>query len=346
MNFGALVNTVQRNCNISDARYAGNYTMCIFLLKMREFFRWEYDIPYSCDLPKDEVGNWLVEREQVWEGLETKDYAPLPLGDNDTDPFDADSINLELEPRGYIYSSGYGIYAKPLFFLGELSRKLVRDGINIYISSCEYARDLVAPPAMLAGNNIFVRQESVRRFVWEKIEEWRWKQQADTPMARAIDAYGGLDNIDQLLDHITEQETETMILHELGEIEAGRRLGPAWEQMLIDIDQPRLEHMLRAARDNYADSLSTLPTLINREAIPSLHFYFANLNGLRRSLFPEAMTVYQQWAEHQDISLLSELSKPGQQRWGDICQRILSCYHQGGPQEVAAMEQHLTGRLN
>ena len=36
LNLGQLVNTVQKNCHISDARHAGDFTLCIFLLKMME----------------------------------------------------------------------------------------------------------------------------------------------------------------------------------------------------------------------------------------------------------------------------------------------------------------------
>ncbi len=71
LNLGQLVNTVQKNCHISDARHAGDFTLCIFLLKMREFYRWEHDIPFANNLPKDEVGEWLQEREGMWSDLES-----------------------------------------------------------------------------------------------------------------------------------------------------------------------------------------------------------------------------------------------------------------------------------
>ena len=41
-----LKQTISRNCHISDAQYAGNYTLCIYLLKIREFYRWEKQIPF------------------------------------------------------------------------------------------------------------------------------------------------------------------------------------------------------------------------------------------------------------------------------------------------------------
>lgn len=42
----ALIKTVQKNCDIADARHAGDYTLCVYLLKMREMYRWEQGI--SC----------------------------------------------------------------------------------------------------------------------------------------------------------------------------------------------------------------------------------------------------------------------------------------------------------
>ena len=48
-----LASAVQRNCDISDARYAGDYGLCTFLLKMREYYRWENELPFARSLPKD-----------------------------------------------------------------------------------------------------------------------------------------------------------------------------------------------------------------------------------------------------------------------------------------------------
>ena len=64
-----LCETVQKNCNISDACHAANYTLCVYLLKMREYFRWENGYSYNDVLPKEDVGNWVQERENLWESL-------------------------------------------------------------------------------------------------------------------------------------------------------------------------------------------------------------------------------------------------------------------------------------
>src|SRR3989304_4243279 len=140
LNLGQLVNTVQKNCHISDARHAGDFTLCIFLLKMREFFRWENDIPFARGLPKEEDGAWLQQRAGLWSDLESSSLESLLLEGRHLDPFDADTINRELIPQGYVYSGGYGRFSKPHFFLGSLLKKEKRAGYTIYISSCEIGR--------------------------------------------------------------------------------------------------------------------------------------------------------------------------------------------------------------
>jgi hypothetical protein len=59
-----LTRVVQRNCHIADARHAADLTLCIYLLQMREYFRWERGLPFGATLPQAEVGQWIAAREQ------------------------------------------------------------------------------------------------------------------------------------------------------------------------------------------------------------------------------------------------------------------------------------------
>ena len=52
-----LALTVQQNCHITDALHASNYSLCIYLLKMREYYRWEHRLPFSEPLQKQLVGD-------------------------------------------------------------------------------------------------------------------------------------------------------------------------------------------------------------------------------------------------------------------------------------------------
>jgi len=332
MNIGNIISTVQHNCHISDARYAGNYTMCIFLLKMREFYRWENDIALTAPMPRAEIGDWLVERENTWNQIEETDYQPLELLGEAIDPFEARRINEALVPQGMVYSSGYGLHQKPHFFIGQLESVEKRGELTIYVSSCEYARDLVAPPAMMRDNTVFIRQESLRRYLWERIEGWQFnKSNRQTPMGRALELYGyNQDQVDTVLDRMTRDETEVVILHEFGEAEAGKLLGGEWEKMLATFPSSKVEFMARASRDLLADCLSTLPELIATGNEASLHFHFANMTGLRKLLYPELYIAYEAWTKDKDIKKLHNAVARGQDYWAEKCHSVQDLYGQMG----------------
>jgi hypothetical protein len=339
-NFGALLNSVQRNCHISDARFAGEHTMCVFLLKMRELYRWEHDIPLSRPLPKDDVGRWLEQRERLWSNLESSTFEDLPLDDAPADPFDSDAVNRELVPQGYVYSGGYGRHSKPHFFLGRLERVEAHDGCTVLVSSCEYARDLDAPPAMLQGRTIYVRLESLRRYLWEKIEESNWSRSREA-MDRALDAYRFADGVDAALDRMTEAESRVAILHELGEARAGELLGGAWNDMLLALSNTRAEIMVRAVRDILADALVTLPVLVAQENWPSLHFYFANFGGMRRHLHPDLMQTYHRAAAERSLPPLRTRLEIDGAHWLATARNLVSLHGAGGPQLAETIERTL-----
>ena len=312
--FPRLADAVQRNCDISDARYAGDYGMCTFLLKMREYYRWEHELPLTRALPRAEIGDWLSAREAQWRALESEEFQPLPLASGELDPLEAEAANRELLPRGLVYSAGYGRFQKPVFFLGALLRVEERDGCRVIISSCEYARELAAPPAMLHGRTIHVRLESVRRFLWEKIEEWQWRK-LDRRMARALAGYDFVADPERALARMAENEAESMILHELGEARAGELLGPAWQEMIARAARTAAETRARALRDLLADCLSTLPELVARENLPALHFHFAAFDAPRRELFPQALDAYEEFVRGGSLEPIARAAREGVQRF-------------------------------
>ncbi len=277
-NLPALIDTVQKNCTIADARHARDMTMCTFLLEMREYYRWEMEIPYGARLPKDELGDWLNARESLWNEVEEEDFAPLPLAEGGIDPFEADDINRELVPQGLVYSSGLGRFRKPHFVLAELKRAEVREGVRVLVAGCEYARDLIAPPAAMREGAIFLRMDAVRRLLWNKYEEWQWKER-DSALGRAFAHYDFERDIERGLDRMAEAESEAMILHEIGEARA--------------------------------ESL----TLLERDAVGSLHFYLANLSGLRRALFPSLQRAYEDWIGDRDGTRLRHLVARAEGHW-------------------------------
>lgn len=313
-NLAQLTRAVQRNCDISDARFAGDYGLCTFLLKMREYYRWNNDLAFSQALPRSELADWLSVREQAWEQIAAAEFESLPLICGAADPFDADCANRELLPQGYVYSAGYGRRLKPLFFLGRLLRAEERAGFRILIASRELARELAAPPAMLQGRTVYVRLESARRFIWEKLDEARGRRQGHA-MARALASYDFAANSETALQRMAETEIESMILHELGEARAGEMLGDGWDALLLAVSGTRGEPVARAIRDLLADCLSTLPGLLEPANLPALHFHFANFDAPRRQLFPQLLQAYERFLDCGDLDRLRHVAQEGAEVW-------------------------------
>jgi len=309
-----IIHTVQHNCDISDARHAGKYSMCTFLLKMREYYRWQQGIPLSQGMGKDSVGKWLVEHETYWEDLYSDAYKPLEFEVQSLGAFDTPGINQQLSNQDIVYSAGRGVFSKPHFFIGHLINYIHQDDVDIYICGDEYARDLVAPPAMLCNNQIFIRQQSIRRFIWEKIEENRWRKLKDSPVIRSAREHGfdltsqsiTTHQFERLLDNMMSIESQSALQHELGEVAAGRRLPTEWNEMLIGLSGSQAEFIARAVRDHLADAITTLPWLLQEECSPALHFYFANYAGLRKALFPQALNAYNTFISQKSRSALED----------------------------------------
>lgn len=320
-----LLSAVQRNCHISDARYAGDYTLCIYLLKMREYFRWEKGYAFGENLPESDLGEWLRQREGYWQEIEDEAFAELPIGGDYYDPFDNAAVNAALNPHGLVYSGGFGSYCTPHFFLGRLEHHETRPDFTVLVSENEYARDLTAPPAMALDGTIYVRRESLRRMIWEKIEEWRWNR-LENAMARALRGFDIEADVDTALDAMTDMLAESVLLHEKGEVLAGQILGPEWEEMLSSLPRSKAEIMLRAVRDHLADSLTTLPGLLHAEADAPLHFYFANLAAMRKELFPALMRAYDAFVADGRREAIADLLPSSLGHWKALAARALEAH--------------------
>ncbi|MGM0554015.1 MAG: Sfum_1244 family protein [Pseudomonadota bacterium] len=320
----ALVARVQRNCDISDARYAGNATLCIYLLEMREFYRWEQGIAPNAALDRQAVGDWVVAREQRWQELEEVELEPLVLDGDTLDPFDEDAVNRRLAPHGLAYGAGVGRGGRPTFFLGHLRHCEDFDGYRIHVIGTELARDLVAPPAMSREGRIFVRRESVRRMVLEAAEAWQFRGQPEDGMGRALRAYGHDPDHDPAFDRVVDGELEAAVWHEVGEVLAGDFLGADWQACVAEVLGTRSERVLRAVRDHLADMLVTLPALLSGSSAGPLHFYFANLDGMRAALFPQLREAYEDAVRKGSSEPIKRLVVPAREHWLATARRLLA----------------------
>ena len=337
-----LCENVQTNCDIADARHAGALTMCVYLLKMREYFRWEMGLDFDAALPSEALGQWIQERERRWEELDGEPYRRISINGRDYDPFDTEGINGALLPDGYVYSAGLGVHRRPHFFMGRLLDTRGQGDCQIHEAREECARDLGAPPAMTLAKTIFVRRESLRRMLWERVQEWRWDRRANA-VGQALACYPFETDLTGALEAMAERETRTVILHEIGEIEVGRELGEAWHELLLALSRGPIELGLRAIRDHWADCRVTLPALLEAGDPAPLLFYRANLTAMRRKLFPGLVAAFDGWAAGRGTDGLHATIKQGQTHWPAMAKRFLDTLApQSAPEQWTAMLEEAT----
>jgi len=317
----ALVNAVQTNCDIADARHARDVSLCTYLLGMREFYRWEHQLPFGVSPPRDDVGRWITEREVRWEGIADEDFVAVPVSGQDFDAFAVREVNAALAGSGLVYGAGVGRFHKPHFFLGQLDREEQRGEARLLVCGCEYARDVSAIPAASQGGTMIVRREALRQWLWEKAEGWNVKQQ-DGSLKSALLAYGFDVDPEAAIERMTNGEIETLVLHEEGELAAGLLLGKGWPTKLDGFSGKRAELLARAVRDNLADCLVTLPSLLQRGADDSLHFWFSTFDGLRRELFPQLVAAYEKLGAGE-AAVLQEAAEAGSIHFAALGLRLL-----------------------
>lgn len=339
-----LIQTIQHNCNIADARHGGEYTMCTYLMKMREYYRWERGLDFGERLPKEALGDWLSERENTWLELQEADFQAVVVAGEEVEPFDESGVNERLRPHGLVYSAGYAGCARPQFYLAELeSEERHASGLTIRVSGEELARGLSAPAAMTRENSIYLRREALRRHLWERFEVWRWNSPQNA-LAQAYACYDMQGDVEAALSLMADRELDTVRQHELGEHLAGELLGDAWNAMLMQVPHTPAELMARAVRDHLADCATTLPFLLEQQRSDSIHLYVGSLSGMRKEIFPSLQQAYKNWLDSGSRAALQRLTEEGREHWQHVAVQLRDSYRQQPQGDVAATIQHIVGR--
>lgn len=338
----SVVDVVQRNCDLADARHAREKSMCTYLLDMREHFRWAAQLPLGAAPDRARLSEWIARRERSWEALPVADgaFAPLPLGAG-IDPFDDDAANRHLTAYGWVYGAGIGLFGAPLFFLAERAAEHTRDGARVIVTDREWARGMAAPPAVSRKNTIIVRLDALRRWLWTRVEAGSVRR-GDGAFAAVLRAYADVDAAAGV-ERMARSEAETLILHELGELRAGSLLGEDWERMIADSPR-RTELVLRAVRDLLADCVVTLPQLLARDARASLLFWYATFDGLRRQLAPELARAFHAAPERIDRAALADAAHAGSSRWLECAGELIAAWHRGGRAALVETAEALAPR--
>ncbi len=343
-----LKQAVKFNCDISDAQYWGNYSICGLLLSLRGLFRHEKAVPPWEAISHAAVSSWIAEREARWQEISDDEFVRLSVGGREYGPFEIEGINSRLEEDRIIYGAGLGIYGKPSFFLAGLVSKSTVEGHEVSISGKEFVRDLAAYPAMLQNNAIFVRREALGSLLWDKLEEMRLTRSTGA-LHYAFSQFGiapeeGLSEaLYRRVCGIAEGETEVYIRHEIGEAAEGRRLGSNWKELLCGRISRRVETYLRSVKDLLSDTTEggMLRYIIEHEKKGALGFYLSFMGGFRTVIFPELPELFPDFVRSEDWARVEEARGIGYRRAEALAQRALGILRIHGEDAGEAIEREL-----
>lgn len=333
MNIEDLTKQVKANCNISDARYWGYYSICGLLMRLRELYRSEGSLMPWDEIPKEDISGWIAAKEAQWKALENEDLRPLKIDDAVYDPFQIDEINSRLADVGLLYGAGYGRFNKPVFFLAGLAaRKEIYD-YRIYYAGKELCRDLSASAAMLQGGCIFIRLDSLKTLLWDKFEELRARKFGGF-LKEAFSSYG-IEKTEVLSEELfgkigalSSNLSEFFLRHEMGEAFEDEH-SEEWLEILNRNTDRGLEFYLRGIKDILADTseIGPLKAIIDKKERRLLAFYMVFLDGLRKELFPEIMNTFQRFVEvGGDWSLIEKARLAGYGRARNLREHVLKLW--------------------
>jgi hypothetical protein len=311
LDIGSITAQVKNNCNISDARHWGLYSPCGLLLRLRDLYKIEHGLKPWSSVSHRRIGEWIDKREQLWDGLSEAEYERIEIKGRLFWPFDVKGINNVLHKVGYFYGAGYGYLMKPLFLLAELNEKKKIGSHQIFFAQRELARDLSTSPAMIQGNTIIARHETMEYFLWDRLEEMKTKPD-NSALCRAFSEYGLTKEADssasKKFQQIVRDEMTTYIHHEVGEASQRRNLGRWWKELIQKLPYSRAEMFLRALKDILADTCDSgmLPYIIKKSKRGSLFFYIALLKGFRKNMVKEIITAYEEFTGSGDWGVIEK----------------------------------------
>ena len=123
-----------------------------------------------------------------------------------------------------------------------------------------------------------------------------------------------------------------------GENAADRQLGDAWKAMVLSLPHAAAVYA-RAVRDHLADCLVTLPVLLDNGQEPSLHFYFANFTGMRKSIFPALQESYESYLKTGSYSQLQRTVADGAKHWQAEADWLLQAFDKDGEDAIPRIQQ-------
>ncbi len=317
-----FVKDVQFNCDISDARDHGIYSMCSMILKLRNLYKWEQRIePWSEPEPADLL-DWVDKKEQYWQGLSERAFRPLTILGKQVLPHDLRMVNQALDQGRLLYGAGHGRSMKAVFFLADILESRLVEGCTVHILGTERAKEMASPVALVQDGVVVIKKESLRYFLWDQLQEMRSSQKSS--IRHFLNQYGLLkdgsldqDRFRSVLDFIVDQELDLFIYHEIGETLETAFGTDVFQKIISRFPSSVVEFVSRAVKDSLADThpRGLLASLIAGQKSSSLGLYLGFLDGMRETIFPEVKTGWEFFEQSGDWDFVEQARSAGREKF-------------------------------
>ncbi len=201
--FDRLVDAVQANCHVTDARHARNMTMCTYLLEMRELYRWERGTPHDGARSRArEVGALDRDREALWARSRRPTTGRCRSRAATSIPFDVEDGQSRAAAAGPGLRCGHRALRQAAVLPRRArARRVAR-------RRAHPRRGPRVRPRSRAGAGRAARRApstcgrtALRRVLWERAEAWSVKR-PDGALRAALDAYGFADDAEDALERM------------------------------------------------------------------------------------------------------------------------------------------------
>jgi hypothetical protein len=304
INTDHITQQVLNNCDISDAKHAGIYSICGLALRLRDLFKWEKHLDPWVEKDSAEILEWIGFKEELWTILDEREYHRLLVNGKSFDPFDTKKINNLLALHGILYGAGFAHGLKPTFFLAVIDKKMTINNIDVFVLGQELARDLLTLPALSQDGQVLFRKDSAKLFFWDQL--FYLKKSGQPFLGYALEKCGIEKTDSKSLQHhlnsLLDFYQSTYIYHEIGEIKDADFDRNIWREIIAAYPQSIVEYFTRTIKDLLADTnaYGTLHHIIQEHKDISLGLYAAFSDGLARSLFPELRASFRNFSKSGD----------------------------------------------
>ena len=313
MNMTKFKKGVRFNCDVTDAKHAGIYSVCGLVMRLRDLYKWEHRLPPWQEHASEKVLEWIGEKETQWEKLIEDEFRSLSINGQTFDAFDAADINHLINPLSLFYGAGYAHSLKPTFFLADIEDTVTIDGSPVRLLGKEHARDLLTLPAFSQDGQVVLRTEAGRMFLWDQILYLgNTGRRAFEYAARKC---GLKDSDPQTLQHhfddIWKIQKNIYIRHEVGELNETLFDRDIWQAMLAEYPHTAVELYIRTLKDVLADTSDkgTLADLVRNENPSGLGLYMAFGNGITRMLTQPLICAFDAFLADPDWGRIATASQ-------------------------------------